>query len=291
MTHDFKTALESAMKVEKIGNQTLILADCLEVLGGLGKVDTVITSPPYAKQRNYAGIHETDYPAWALDWVKKCLFVSPHVFMNIKEHCKGGVRDSYVLRTLLTLVDNGIPWVDEFIWVKTNPFPTGSKTRLKDGFERIYQFGIGQIYPEQLLKPSTSKYKDDAKRRKNKGEHKTTNGSGMNMSRRVEVEAVRPSNVITFPTENTNQKHPATFPVALPEFFIQLSTRPGEKVLDPFMGSGTTLVACQQMGRHAIGIEIDPQYFQIACERVHNAWMQPDMFIETKPTHPTNTGD
>jgi DNA modification methylase len=51
-------------------------------------------------------------------------------------------------------------------------------------------------------------------------------------------------------------------------------------ILDPFMGSGTTLVACAQMGRAGIGIELDPDYFEIACRRVEEAYRQPDLFIE-----------
>jgi hypothetical protein len=52
------------------------------------------------------------------------------------------------------------------------------------------------------------------------------------------------------------------------------------------MGSGTTLVACQKLGRSGIGIEIDEDYWTIACERVHKAWMEPDLFIDAKPTAP-----
>ena len=64
---------------------------------------------------------------------------------------------------------------------------------------------------------------------------------------------------------------------------VVFSTR-GETILDPFMGSGTTLVACQRMGRHGTGIELDPDYFDIACRRVEEAARQPDMFIqEAKP--------
>ena len=51
-------------------------------------------------------------------------------------------------------------------------------------------------------------------------------------------------------------------------------------ILDPFMGSGTTLVACAKLGRKGIGIELDPDYFDIACERVRKAYEQPDFFIE-----------
>ena len=60
----------------------------------------------------------------------------------------------------------------------------------------------------------------------------------------------------------------------------------GKTILDPFMGSGTTLVACQRMGRHGTGIELDPDYFEIACKRVDEAARQPDLFIDA-PEKPT----
>jgi DNA modification methylase len=60
-------------------------------------------------------------------------------------------------------------------------------------------------------------------------------------------------------------------------------------ILDPFMGSGTTLVACQRLGRHGIGIELDPEYFDIACRRVDQATRQPDLFI-APPAKPVQEG-
>ena len=52
------------------------------------------------------------------------------------------------------------------------------------------------------------------------------------------------------------------------------------KIIDPFMGSGTTGVACAKLGRKFIGIELDEDYFNIACERIRKAYDQPDLFIE-----------
>lgn len=80
--------------------------------------------------------------------------------------------------------------------------------------------------------------------------------------------------------------HPTQKPVALMEWC--LGFLPDAKtILDPFMGSGTTLVACQRMGRHGTGIELDPDYFEIACKRVDEATRQPDMFIAAPKPQPT----
>ena len=73
-------------------------------------------------------------------------------------------------------------------------------------------------------------------------------------------------------------EHPAVFPVRLPQEITQSFTDEGQTVLDQFMGSGTTGVACAQLGRKFIGIEIERKYFDIACERIDNAYRQKRMF-------------
>jgi DNA modification methylase len=72
--------------------------------------------------------------------------------------------------------------------------------------------------------------------------------------------------------------HPTQKPVALIEWCLGFLPD-ARTILDPFMGSGTTLVACQRLGRAGIGIELDPGYFDIACRRVEEAMRQPDLFI------------
>ena len=81
---------------------------------------------------------------------------------------------------------------------------------------------------------------------------------------------------------NAEMLHPTPKPVALMEWCLGFLPD-AHTILDPFMGSGTTLVACQKLGRHGIGIEIDPEYFEIACRRVEEAARQPDLFIEPAP--------
>jgi site-specific DNA-methyltransferase (adenine-specific) len=63
-------------------------------------------------------------------------------------------------------------------------------------------------------------------------------------------------------------------------WLVDLSSRYNELILDPFMGSGTTGVACVKLGRRFIGIEIDPGYFEIACQRIRDAYAQGDLFRE-----------
>ncbi len=69
-------------------------------------------------------------------------------------------------------------------------------------------------------------------------------------------------------TETKNRNHSAVFPEDLPEWFIKLFTKKGDCVLDPFMGSGTTVFVAQRMERNAVGIEILPEYFKVVQQGV-----------------------
>ena len=84
------------------------------------------------------------------------------------------------------------------------------------------------------------------------------------------------------------KQHPTQKPVALMEWCLGF-VPDAQTILDPFMGSGTTLVACAKMGRKGIGIELDPDYFDIAVKRVEEAYAQPDLFVEP-PAKPEQTG-
>jgi site-specific DNA-methyltransferase (adenine-specific)/modification methylase len=83
--------------------------------------------------------------------------------------------------------------------------------------------------------------------------------------------------------------HPTQKPVAVMEWVLRETTSDGNTILDPFMGSGTTGVACVKLGRKFIGIEIDPGYFDIACRRIEQAYKQPDFFI-AQPAKPKQEG-
>lgn len=258
----------------------VVNSDCLAYMRTLPDncVDAVITSPPYAEQRasTYGGISVDEFPNWMAEIGKeiyRILKPSGSFVLNIKEHVNNGVRSTYVLKTVLALSEIFV-WSDTFIWNKANPFPTGSKKRLKDGFEYCYFFTKTKnhkFYPNNVLVQSTSKWLESEKRRKNKGAHNVTNGSGMNMGARCALDMVRPSNVLTLAIDSTNHKHPATFPLGLPEFFIKLLTDENDVVYDPFSGSGTTLVAAKRLKRHYIGSELNKEYIEIINKRLEES--------------------
>lgn len=90
----------------------------------------------------------------------------------------------------------------------------------------------------------------------------------------------------TYPNDANAVGHPCAKPLPQMIWLVNRASAPNETVLDPFMGSGTTGVACVKLGRSFIGIEIDEGYFDIACERIRKAYAQPDMFIEPRAPEP-----
>jgi len=91
-------------------------------------------------------------------------------------------------------------------------------------------------------------------------------GFGKNISNWVGRDLAYPSNVLHLATECGNKNHSAAFPRALPQWFIKLFTDPADRVLDPFVGSGTTSVAARELGRNSLGIEIQSDYCAAARE-------------------------
>ncbi len=91
----------------------------------------------------------------------------------------------------------------------------------------------------------------------------------------------RPNSVSATHWFSEDVDHPCPKPVKMMRWLVaRVSDEPNQTILDPFMGSGTTGVACAKLGRKFIGIEIEPKYFDIACKRIKEAYDQPDIFIE-----------
>jgi DNA modification methylase len=95
-----------------------------------------------------------------------------------------------------------------------------------------------------------------------------------------------PSAFSTTEATDRSVNHPCPKPIGQTKWMVNRVSLVGHVVLDPFMGSGTTGVACVRLGRKFIGIEIEPKYFDIACRRIEEAYRQPDMFIEAAKQTP-----
>ena len=103
---------------------------------------------------------------------------------------------------------------------------------------------------------------------KTRDESRVGSGFGKRIENWVDRSLAFPDNVLHMATECSNRSHSAAFPEALPEWFVKLFTKEGDTVLDPFMGSGTTLRVAQRMARNAIGIDIVNEYCEMAKQQL-----------------------
>ena len=221
---------------EVIGDCVLYQADCLVVMPTLGKVDAVVTDPPYgigesagkAKTRtsgptakvNGASRYQRDYGDKS--WDDKTADEAVAVAVGIARHSVIFGGNYYDLP----------PTSCWLVWDKMNGATDFADcelawTNLPKAVRRL-----------QLL---------------------------WNGCMRVE--------------RHIQREHPTQKPVRVMEWCIEQLPPSTETILDPFMGSGTTLVACAKLGRRGIGIELDESYFEIACRRVEEAYRQPDLFV------------
>lgn len=260
--------------------------DCLAVMRGIPdeSVDLIITSPPYADRRKstYGGVHADEYIDWFLPIAreyKRILKPTGSLFINIKPHCDKGERVLYVFELVLALKkDVGFRFTDEFTWTK-NGVPGKFKGRFKNGFEPVYHFTKSADYTFNPYDVATDIKEESIKRAQRKACGETTNGSGFAGMREgsslVNAKKALPSNVLHIPQKSNQHtaqsKHPAVFPVELPEFFIKAFSNEGDVILDNFLGSGTTAVAAINTGRQFIGIEREQDYITIATQRIIDA--------------------
>lgn len=139
------------------------------------------------------------------------------------------------------------------------------------------------MYQEAVMVPmgewASSRLKSLSETDKTRDTSKVGNGFGKNISNWVNRDKAYPTNVLHLATECNNKNHSATFPSALPEWFIKLFTKENDTVLDPFMGSGTTLLVANQMRRHAIGIDNVAEY----CETVRNKITPVKIYLRDEP--------
>jgi DNA modification methylase len=127
-------------------------------------------------------------------------------------------------------------------------------------YQEAVMVPVGDWARDRLAKLSQTDLTRDAS--------KVGSGFGKNVSNWVGRDMVYPNNVIHMATECYNRNHSAVFPIDLPKWFIKLFTQPGDVVLDPFVGSGTTAVAALQLARNFVGVELSPDNVDTARARI-----------------------
>ncbi len=244
------------VREERIGNQRLILGDCLEVMPTIGRVDAVVTDPPYeavmqdkwgvlSKQAHSSHVRHEALGFQAIDDIRGAVTQAAIAV------CDGWFVAFCMAEGVRAWRDEieaaGAKYKRALVWVKPDAMP---------------QFnGQGPSVGHEMMVSAWCA----------KG-HSRWNGGG------------RPGTFIYNKNTPGGASHPTQKPLPLISEIVSLFSDAGSVVLDPFMGSGTTLVACQRMGRHGTGIEIDPEYFEIACRRVDEAARQPDLLIPATQT-------
>lgn len=289
-----KTKMNDIMKKDT----QIYSGDAKDILKSIksDSIDLIFTSPPYADSRKntYGGIHPDKYVDWFLpisEELRRVLKSSGTFVLNIKEKVVDGERHTYVMNLIIEMRKQGWFWTEEFIWHKKNSYPGKWPNRFRDSWERLIQFNKSKqfnMYQEEVMVPvgdwAKSRLKNLSETDKKRDNAKTKSGFGKNVSNWLNRDKVYPtnvlqiaakdiinldeymeypSNVLHLSTECNNKNHSAAFPDELPEWFIKLFTKEDDTVLDPFMGSGTTILVAKKMGRKAIGIDILPEYFEM----------------------------
>jgi DNA modification methylase len=162
-------------------------------------------------------------------------------------------------------------WTEEFVWHKKNCYPGKWPNRFRDAWERLLQFNKTKkfnMYQCAVMLPmgnwAEKRLRNLSETDKTRDASKVGSGFGKKVSNWLDRDKVYPTNVLYMATETRNKNHSAVFPESLPEWFIKLFTKEGDVVLDPFMGSGTAVRVAQCMARRAVGIEVMPEYYDIA---------------------------
>ena len=219
-------------RIETIGNCTLYLGDCRDILPLLPKVDSVITDPPYEISASGGGIggkrqYLTDIRGH-IDTVFDMAMLS--AFDNWLVFC----GKPQLMNLMQQATDQGLRWQLR-TWNKTNPTPLTNGNYLPDTEYMIHAF-------------------------------KTHVWQGK-------------KRWIVGNVEKSGFEHPTVKPQYVMTDALQCATNYGESVLDCFMGSGSTGVACATMGRTFYGIEREEKYFDIACKRIEQAYAQQRLFV------------
>ena len=246
--------------------------DCLEVMDKLIAkgvvVDLTVTSPPYDNLKNYK---DNEF-AWNSGIWKKALDKLFSITKNggtvvwvVNDSTTEGNESGTSFKQALYAKEIGFNLHDTMIWNKPNSFNFGSNNCYKQTFEYMFIFTKGKIKTKNLIKDIPAKMAGKTL----KGARKHKDGTRDSVPDFKCADMKRRSNIWDINVNSKNNNHMAVFPLQIANDHIISWSNKDDIVLDCFMGSGTTGVACKNLGRRFIGIEMDEGYFDIAKGRIN----------------------
>ena len=323
---------------EVIGDCTLYLGDCLEIMPLLSNIECVLTDPPYnnivSNEWDNQWKTMADFQNWCLEVGKQIYKISSD---NMSLFWFGDDKNIAYVQVVLDKIFN---MLNHFVWHKINDQRIKSVFQAR-GFQPVTEralfydkgegkSGLEMIYSNVDCFYSIKKYMREEKQKiKDKLGFKTEKQFNEYINKVTETASVVSRHYFadsqySFPTpelykklqntgffkreyedlrreyedlrrpwipdnksfdvvrwgicQDADRSHPTQKPLELIQWLLYRMSKQGQVILDPFMGSGTTLVACAKMKRKGIGIELDEGYFDIACKRVEDAYKQDDLF-------------
>jgi len=243
---------------------TVICADNCETLAGMPaeSVDLVVTSPPYDDLRTYGG-HSWDFERLASE-LTRVLKPGGVIVWVVADATVNGSETLTSMRQAIHFKDVcGLRVHDTMPWVKPNPRPTQS-TRYETAWEYMFVLSKGSPKATNLMRePSRCAGQKRVKHRAVGGGAEDNNEGSYSTQ---ETKIMR--NVWEIALGAYGAGHPAAYPEELARRHVGSWSNPGDVVLDPFAGSGTTLKAAKELNRRFIGIEINPAYVEICKARI-----------------------
>jgi len=243
--------------------------DCLDGLRRLPQdcARVILTSPPYPGTRP-GRIGPAKFLPWLVERcfaIKRVLAERGNFFLNLGDCVVRGEQAAMPAKVVLALKEKvGLRLIGTYHWTKPNAMPGAYGPRLKNAHEYIFHFARSlkpTVYLGALGRPYV-------RRRSQGGVSRRRSGRAVDEARMFRRGAADPGNVFRLPVGGERSEHPTPMPLGLARAFIRLGSAPGDLVVDPFAGGGTTLVAARQLGRRYIGFEILPEHAQAARRRL-----------------------
>ena len=283
----------------------IVVGNALDVLRGMesNSIQACVTSPPYWRLRDYGVAEQLGLEATPQEYVERMVEVFGEVRRVLRKNGTLWLNlgDSYATYSVIQRFRHGlkpkdlvgIPWRVSFalqsagwwlrsdiIWSKTNPMPESIIDRPTKSHEYLFlltksarYYYDAQAIADPASHPGRVFEYDGTKKNSRAGDkvndRRTTIGNGA--PRTIVVGDTRNArSVWTIPTSPFHEAHFATFPPELPRRCILAGSRPGDTILDPFAGAGTTGLVAHRLGRDFVGIELNPKYAEMARRRIRS---------------------